>query len=142
MRSGESGGVGCSSGLIERCVLDSLRSRLSGMATCCGDSCCFPVLGDGCDSFQDGPPSRVNSSCFSTKGTVQIGGIRGNRDDDVIGVDDFVSGESSFCFPVAGDGWDSFHSGGVDLSLDNVLESGCLGNKGFDEGKLIETIRG
>jgi len=45
---GELGGVGCSSGLIDLSVIGSLRSRLSGIATCRGDSCCFPVIGDGC----------------------------------------------------------------------------------------------
>ena len=42
---GESGGVGCSSGLIGRGVSRSLRWRLSGMATCCGDVRRFPVNG-------------------------------------------------------------------------------------------------
>jgi len=51
---GESGGIGCSSGLIDHCVSGSLHSRLSGIVTCCGDSCRFPILGDGCNSFQDG----------------------------------------------------------------------------------------
>jgi len=55
MRLGDSGGVGCSSGLIDRDAGGSLRSRLSGITTCRGDSCRFPVLGDGCDSFQCGP---------------------------------------------------------------------------------------
>jgi len=67
-RSGESGGVGCSTGLNDQDVLDSLRSRLSGIAICHGDSCCFPVVGEGCDSFQRGPSLHVNSSCFSSKG--------------------------------------------------------------------------
>jgi len=49
--------VGCSSGLIDRDVGGSLRSRLSGIATCRGDSCRFPVLSEGCDAFQDGPSS-------------------------------------------------------------------------------------
>jgi len=55
MRSGESGGVGCSSGFIDRGTSGSLRPCLSGIVTCRGDSCCFPVLGEGCDSFQVGP---------------------------------------------------------------------------------------
>jgi len=67
---GESGGVGCSSGLIDRSVTGSLRSRLSGIVTCHGDSCRFPVEGEGCDAFQDGPSSRMNSLCFSNKGVV------------------------------------------------------------------------
>jgi len=58
-----------------------------------------------------------------------MGGICGSRDDDATGGDDSVSGESSFRFPVIGDGWNSSHFGGVGLSLDNVLESGCLGSK-------------
>jgi len=45
---GESGGVGCSSGLIDCCVSGSLRLHLSGIVTCRGDSCRFPVIGDGC----------------------------------------------------------------------------------------------
>jgi len=57
MRSGESGGVGCSSGLIDRGASGSLHSRLSSIATCHGDSCRFPVLGEGCDPFQVGPSS-------------------------------------------------------------------------------------
>jgi len=54
---GESGGVGCSSGLIDRGSSGSLCSHLSGIATCRGDSRLFPVLGEGCAPFQDGPPS-------------------------------------------------------------------------------------
>jgi len=131
MRSGESGGVGCSSGLIDHGASGSLRSRLSGIATCCGDSCLFPVLGEGCDFFQTGPSSRTNSSCFSGKGVVRMGGIRGVREADATGDDDFVSGESSFRFPVVGGGWNSSHSRGVGLSLDNVLDFGCVGNKGL-----------
>jgi len=45
---GESGGVGCSSGLIDLFVTGLLRSHLSGIATCRGDSCHFPVIGDAC----------------------------------------------------------------------------------------------
>jgi len=41
-----------------------------------------------------------------------------------MGGDDSSSGESSFHFPVTGDGWNSFHSGGVGSSFDNVLKSG------------------
>jgi len=51
-------------------------------------------------------------------------------------------GESSFHFPVTGDGWNAFHSSGVDSLLDNVLKSGCLGNKGVVRLGVIETIRG
>jgi len=57
MRSGESGGVGCSLGLIDCGTSGSLRSRLSGITTCCGDSFRFPVLGEGCNSFQVSPSS-------------------------------------------------------------------------------------
>jgi len=70
MRSGESGGVDCSSGLIDCGASGLLHSRLSGIATCRGDSCRFPVLGEGCDSFQVGPSSRTNSLCFSNRGMV------------------------------------------------------------------------
>jgi len=70
-RFGESGGVGCSSGLIDRGVAGSLRSRLNGIATCHGDSCRFPRVGEGCDFCQDGPPSQVNSSCFSNRGVTR-----------------------------------------------------------------------
>ena len=131
MRSGESGGVGCSSGLIDRCVSGSLRSRLSGIATCRSDSRRFPVLGEGCDSFQEGPSSRVNSSCLLIKGTVRIGGIRGSCEDNAFNGEGSISDKSSFHFPVTGEGLNSSHSGGVGLSLGNVLESGCLGNRGL-----------
>jgi len=131
MHSGESGGVGCSSGLIDCGTLGSLRSHLSGIATCCGDSCRFPVLGEGCDSFQTSPSSQANSLCFSNKGVVRMGGICGSHDDNAAGGGDSVSGESSFRFPMMGDRWNSSHSGGVGLSLDNVLDSGCLGNRGL-----------
>jgi len=70
MRSGESGGVGCSLGLINCGTSGSLHSRLSGIVTCCGDSCHFPMLGEGCDPFQDGPSSQTNSPCFSSRGVV------------------------------------------------------------------------
>jgi len=73
----------------------------------------------------------MNSSCFSNKGVVRIGGICGNRDDEATGDEGFVSGESSFRFPVIGGCWNSSHSGGVGLSLDNVLELGCLGSRGL-----------
>jgi len=42
---GESGGVGCSSGLIGLEVLELLRSRLSGIAMFLGDVFRFPVKG-------------------------------------------------------------------------------------------------
>jgi len=139
---GESGGVGCSSGLIERCVSGSLCSCLSGITTCHGESCRFPVLGKGCDPFQDGPFSWVNSSCFSNKGVIRIGAGRGRLDEDASWDEGSVTGESSFHFPMTGDGWNSSHSGGVGLSLDNVLESGCLGNGGLMGASVIETMGG
>jgi len=113
IRSGESGGVGCSSGLMDRSRCGSLRSRLSGIATCRGDSRRFPVLGEGCASFHDGPSLRVNSSCFSTKGVMRIGAGRGNRDEDAFGGKGSSGGESSFRFPSCDGDWNSFHSGGV-----------------------------
>jgi len=70
MHSGESGGVGCSFRLIDRSASGSLRSRLSGIATCHGDSCLFPEMGEGCNFVQVGPSSQTNSSCFSNKGVV------------------------------------------------------------------------
>ena len=113
IRSGESGGVSCSSGLIDRSSCGSLRSRLSGIATCHGDSRRFPVLGEGCFSAHDGPSSQVNSSCFSNKGVMRIGAGRGNRDEDAFGGESSGGGESSFCFPSFDGDWNSLHSGGV-----------------------------
>jgi len=101
---GESGGVGCSSGLIDRCPTRSLCSRFSGIATCHGDSHRFPVEGEGCVSFQDGPPSQVNSGCFSNNGVVRMGAGHGGRGDEGTGGEGFILGESSFCFPVTGSG--------------------------------------
>jgi len=60
-----------------------------------------------------------------------MGGTCGVRDDDATGVRDSVSGESSFRFPIMGGRWNSSHSGGVGLSLDNILDFGCLGNRGL-----------
>jgi len=54
---GESGGVGCSLGLIDLSISGSVCSHLSGIAMCRGDSRLFPILGEGCDPFQDGPSS-------------------------------------------------------------------------------------
>ena len=113
IRSGESGGVGCSSGLIDRSRCGSLHSRLSGIATCRGDSCCFPVLGEGWFSAHNGPSLQVNSSCFSNKGVMWIGAGRGNRDEDASGGKGSGGGESSFRFPSFNVDWNSFHSGGV-----------------------------
>jgi len=109
-RSGESGGVGRSSGLIDRSRCGSLRSRLSGIATCRGDSRRFPVLGEGC--FHDGPSLLVNSSCFSIKGVMRMGAGRGNQGKDAFGGEG-SGGESSFRFPRCDGDWNSFHSGGV-----------------------------
>jgi len=108
---GESGGVGCSSGLMDRSRFGSLRFCLSGIATCRGDSRRFPVLGEGC--FHDGPSLLVNSSCFSTKGVMRMGPGRGSRDEDAFGGEGSGSGESSFRFPSCDGDWNSFHSGGV-----------------------------
>jgi len=100
---GESGGVGCSSGLIDRSIGGSLCCRLSGIVTCCGDSCRFPMVGGGCDSFQSGPPSQVNSSCFLNSGVVRMGAGRGaQRGSGVAGGRGSTSGASSFRFPVTG----------------------------------------
>jgi len=121
---GESGGVGCSSGLIDHSRCGSLRSRLSGIATCRGDSCRFPIIGEGWFSTHDGPSLRVNSSCFSNKGVVQIGAGRGIRDEDAFGGKGSGGGESSFRFPSCDGDWNSFHSGGVGSLLGSVLESG------------------
>jgi len=93
---GESGGVSRSSGLIDLLVTGSLRSRLNGIATCRGDSCHFPVIGDGCSSDQlGGPSSLTNGSsfvrgCLGNKGVVWlrfIETIKGNCDEDAIGDD-------------------------------------------------------
>jgi len=113
IRSGESGGVGCSFGLMDRSRCGSLRSRLSGIATCRGDSRRFPVLGEGCSFTHDGPSLRVNSSCLSNKGVVRIGAGRGNRDEDAFGGEGSGGGESSFRFPSRDGDWNSFHSSGV-----------------------------
>jgi len=67
---------------------------------------------------------------------------RGRRDEDATGGEGSGDGESSFRFPVTGDDWNAFHSGGVDSLLGNVLESGCLGNKGVVRLGVIETMRG
>jgi len=109
---------------------------------CCGDSCRFPVLGEGCELFQDGPSSRTNSLCFSSRGTVQMGGICGNRDEGTTGGEGSISGDSSLRFPRRCGDWNSSHSGGVGLSLDSVLDSGCLGSRGVVRLGVIETIGG
>ena len=121
---GESGGVGCSLGLMDRSRCGSLHSRLSGIATCRGDSCRLPVLGEGCSFAHDGPSLRVNSSCFSIKGVMRIGAGRGSQDEDAFGGEDSGGGESSFRFPSCDGDWNPCHSGGVGWLLGNVLESG------------------
>jgi len=145
---GESGGVGCSSGLIDLSVTGSLRSRLSGIATCRGDSCRFPVIGDGCLLDQLGGPSLLTNGSSSVRGclgngVVRIGGIRGNRDDEATGGEDFVSSESSFRFPVTSSDWTRFHSGGVGL-LDrgSLSVRGFFGSKGVVRLGVIEMMRG
>jgi len=109
---------------------------------CCGDSCRFPVIGEGCDSFQSGPSSHTNSSCFSNNGVVRIGVGRGNCEDDALGGGVSVFSESSFHFPVTGGDWNSFHSGGVDLSLGNIFVSGFSGSGGVLRLRDIKTMRG
>ena len=83
MLLGESEGVGCSSGLIDLSVIGSLRSRLSGIVMCCGDSCCFPVISEGCLLDQLGGPSLLTNGLSSVRGclgngVVRMGGIRGS----------------------------------------------------------------
>jgi len=80
---GESRGVGCSSELIDRSVSGSFHSYLSGIAICCGDSCCFPVMGEGCESAQLGSPSLLTNGSSSVRGclgngVVWMGEIRDN----------------------------------------------------------------
>jgi len=109
---------------MDRSKCGSLRSRLSGIVTCCGDSRRFPVLGEGCSFIHNGPSSRVNSSCFSIRGVKRIGAGRGSRDEDAFGGRGSGGGESSFRFPNFDGDWNSSHSGGVGRLLGNVLESG------------------
>ena len=59
-----------------------------------------------------------------------MGGICGSCDDVATRGEGSISGKSSFCFPMMGGCWNSSHSGGVGLSPDNVLDFGCLGNRG------------
>jgi len=73
MRFGESGGVGCSFGLIDHGSSGSLRSPLSGIAMCHGDSCCFPVVGDSCSLDQLGGPSFLTNGSFSVRGCLGNG---------------------------------------------------------------------
>jgi len=89
------------------------------------------VIGDSCLLDQLGGPSLLTNGSSSIRGclgngVVQMGGIRGNRDDEATGGKDFISSESSFCFPVTGSNWTHFHSGGVGL-----LDRGSLSVRGF-----------
>ena len=106
---GESGGVGFSSGLIDRSVSGSLRSCLSGIAMCRGDSCHLPMIGEGCELAQLGGPSLLTNSLSSVRGclgngVVRMGEICGKRDEDAMGGDGSDSDESSFRFPITGNG--------------------------------------
>ena len=83
MDLGELGGVGCSSGLIDHWLPGSLRSHLSGIATCRGDSCRFLIMGDGCMLDQLGGPSLLTNGSSSVRGclgsgVVRMGGIHGS----------------------------------------------------------------
>jgi len=115
---GESGGVGCSSGLVDLSVSGSLRSCLNGIAICHGDSCRFPVIGEGCLLDQLGGPSLLTNGSSSVRGclgngVVRMGGIRGSQDDEATGGEDSILSDNSFHFPVTGSDWTCFHSGGV-----------------------------
>ena len=70
---GESGGVGRSLGLIYHEVSGSLHSRFNGIATCCGDSCRFPIMGDGCMLDQLGGPSLLTNGLSSVRGCLGSG---------------------------------------------------------------------
>jgi len=140
--------VGRSSGLIDRSVTGSLCSHLSSIATCHGDSCRFPVIGEGCKLAQEGGPSLLTNGLSSVRGclgngVIQMGGTCGRCDDDATGGEDCVSGESSFRFPVIGRGWTLFHSGGVGLLTSGSSSvKGCFGSNGVVQLGVIETIRG
>jgi len=65
---------------------------LSGIVTCRGDSCRFPVIGNGCSSDQLGGPFLLTNGSSSIRGclgngVVRMGGIRGNCDEDATGGD-------------------------------------------------------
>jgi len=138
---GELGGVGCSSGLIDRSVSGSLRSCLSSIATCHGDSCRFPVMGKGCALDQLGGPSLLTDSSSSVrgflgKGVVRMGGIRGGQDDDATGGEGSVSGENSFHFPTTGRGMRSSEEGAVLLTGGDSMFCWVTGTGiGTDGGK-------
>jgi len=74
---------------------------------CRGDSCRFPVIGDGCSLDQLGGPSLLTNGLSFVRGclgngVVRMGGILGNQDDEATGDEDSVSGNNSFRFPVTG----------------------------------------
>jgi len=145
---GESEGVGCSSGLIDLSVSRSFCSCLSGIATYRGDSCRFPVMGDGCVLDQLGGPFLLTDGSSSIrgclgKGVVRMGGICGSQDDDATRGEGSISGENSFRFPVTGRAWTLVHAREVGLlagGSSSVRE--LLGNKGVVRLGVIETIRG
>jgi len=140
--------VGCSLGLIDLSVSGSLHSCLSDIATCCGDSCRFPVIGDGCSLDQLGGSSLLTNGSSSVRGclgngVVRMGGICGSQGDDATSGEDSVLGESSFRFPVIGSDWIRFHSGGIGLLTDGSSSvRGCLGSRGVVQLGVIETMRG
>jgi len=115
---------------------------------CCGDSCRFPVIGDGCSLDQLGGPSLLTNGLSSVRGclgngVVRMGGIRGSQDDDATGGEGSILGESSFRFPIVGSDWIRFHSGGVGLLTDGSSSvRGCLGSKGVVRLGVIEMMRG
>jgi len=89
---GESGGVDCSVGLINCSIVGSLHSYFSGIVTFRGDSCHFPVIGNGCSPAQLGGPSLLTNGSSSVSGclgngVVWIGEIHGGHDDDATGVE-------------------------------------------------------
>jgi len=103
---------------------------------CCGDSCCFPMLGEGCDPAQLGGPFLLTNGSSSVSGclgngVIQMGEGRSRCDDEATGGEGSDSGESSFRFPVTGSGWTLFHSGGVGLLVNGSSSvRGCLGSRG------------
>jgi len=115
---------------------------------CCGDSCCFPIVDDGCSPDQLGGPSLLTNGSSSVReclgnGVVRMRGICGNRGEEVTVGEDFVSGDNSFRFPITGSSWIRFHSGGVGLLTDGSFSvRGCLGSKGVVRLGVIEMIRG
>ena len=70
-----------------------------------------------------------------------MGGIRVVRG-DTVGGEGSILGESSLRFPIMGGIWNSSHSGGVGLSSDNVLDFGCVGNRGLVWPSVMETMGG